>query len=252
MSDWRSRLDGDGYALLPGVLTAADVAAVVADWEAVRVQFAADPAVLADAAGRVSGARDLLRLWPGVVELARRPGLLGPLLEVLGPAAGVVRGLFFDKPPGHGWGLPWHKDRNVAVVAHGPLGRFSKPTVKAGVPHVEAPAELLERMLTARLHLDDVTAENGPLRVLPGSHLGGESRPPVEVLCRAGDVLLMRPLLSHASGHCDPATTRHRRVVHLECAPSPDLPDRYRWYDFIPLDHRSEESDEKRPPGVEV
>ncbi|MBX9628863.1 MAG: phytanoyl-CoA dioxygenase family protein [Gemmataceae bacterium] len=235
MTDWRPGLAEDGFALLPGVLSTADVAEVAAEWVAVCGAFTGDEAILADADGRVSGARALLRLWPRVVGLARRPGLLGPLLEVLGPAGGVVRALFFDKPPGHGWALPWHKDRTVAVAAHGPLGRFTKPTTKAGVPHVEAPEELLQRMVTARIHLDDVTPENGPLRVLPGSHRGDETRPPVEVHCRAGDVLLMRPLLTHASGHCDPATARHRRIVHLECAPSPDLSDGYWWHDFVRL-----------------
>lgn len=238
MSDWRATLEADGYVLLPGVLSTAEVEATAGEWDAARHRAGDDPAVIRDADGRVTGARDLLRFWPGVVELARRPGLLDALRAVLGPAGGVVRGLFFDKPPGHGWALPWHKDRNVAVAAHGPLGRFTKPTVKAGVPHVEAPADLLARMITARVHLDDVTPENGPLRVIPGSHRGDETRPPVDVLCRAGDVLLMRPLLSHASGHCDPHTARHRRIVHLECAPAGDLPDGYRWQDVVPLDLR--------------
>ena len=60
-------------------------------------------------------------------------------------------------------------------------------------------------MLTARIHLDDVTADNGPLRVMPGSHrhyaMGeDEPREPVAITCRAGDVLLTRPLLTAASG----------------------------------------------------
>ena len=63
-------------------------------------------------------------------------------------------------------------------------------------------------MLTARVHLDDVTDENGPLRVIPGSHrygttMDGRAAQPVTLHCRAGDVLLMRPLLTHASGHAD-------------------------------------------------
>jgi hypothetical protein len=235
LTNWRSQLADDGFALLPAVLPADEAAGLAREWAAVCRANAGDDALLADADGRVGGARDLLRLWPRVVGLARRPGLLGPLLEVLGLTGGVVRALYFDKPPGHGWALPWHKDRTVAVVAHGRPGAFTKPTTKAGVPHVEAPEELLAAMVTARVHLDDVTAENGPLRVIPGSHRGDETRPPVEVLCRAGDVLLMRPLLTHASGHCDPHTHRHRRVVHLECAPSPALPDGYRWHRFIPL-----------------
>lgn len=233
-------LAADGYVLLPGVFDAAAVRDLLAACGDVLARHADDPAILSDATRAVSGARDLFRLWPAAVELARAPQLRDFLLAELGPGAGVVRGLFFDKPPGHGWALPWHKDYTVAVTAHGPLGRFRKPTTKAGIPHLEAPTELLSRMLTARVHLDDMTDENGPLRVLPGSHRfdrtdADEARPAVNIHCHAGDVLLMRPLLTHASGHADPATTRHRRIVHLECAPVGFPGDGYEWHTFVPL-----------------
>ena len=238
MTGWREQLEADGFAVLRGVLSPAEVAAALSEWAEVCRANAADPAILAND-GPAYGARNLLQLWPGAVELARRPGLLGPLLDALGPAAGVVRVLFFDKPPGHSWALPWHKDYNVAVAEHRGGEVFTKPTTKAGVPHVVAPVELLRSMLTARVALDDVSAANGPLRVVPGSHRSYESagdaaREPVAVHGRAGDVLLMRPLLTHASGHSK-FDAGHRRTVHLECAASPGLPDGYRWHTFRPL-----------------
>ena len=234
---WRERLDADGFTFLSEALTPDAVAAALAEWEAITHLNASDAAVLGGESGPAYGARNLLEMWPRVIELVRAPSVRDALCAVLGSGAGVVRALYFDKPPGHSWALPWHKDYTVAVKAHGRLGRFQKPTVKAGVPHVEAPEELLARMVTARLHLDDVTDENGPLRVIPGSQVEGKeiAREPVTVICRAGDVLLMRPLLTHASGHCSPGTTRHRRIVHLECAPSPVLPDGYEWHDHIRL-----------------
>ena len=73
-------------------------------------------------------------MWPRVVEFVRAPGSARAHRDVLGPAAGVVRVLYFDKPPGHSWALPWHKDYSLAVQAHGKEGFFTKPTVKAGVP----------------------------------------------------------------------------------------------------------------------
>ena len=87
-------------------------------------------------------------------------------------------------------------------------------------------------MLTLRIHLDPCGEENGPLRVIPGSHRAGKLDPEAiagcaelgsEVPCPAdvGDVLMMRPLLLHASS---PAVVPgHRRVVHLEFA-AEDLP----------------------------
>jgi hypothetical protein len=233
---WHEQLDADGFTLLPAVLSGEHVRAAVAEWATVTRTNANDPAILANG-GPAYGARNLLQIWPLVMDLARVDSLRLPVMEILGPLAGVVRVLFFDKPPGHSWALPWHKDYNIAVAEHGLEGAFTKPTTKAGVPHVMAPAAVLNHMLTARLHLDDVTTDNGPLRVIPGSHRyyqTGEDaqREPVAVYCAAGDVLLMRPLLTHSSGHSKTDLRLHRRIVHFECADSPELPDGYHWHAF--------------------
>src|SRR5262245_4000455 len=196
MADRFEQLTDAGYALLPGVLTAVEVQAARAACAAALAVAAADRAVLAGQGGQPFGARNLFRLWPGVLTLARHPALASALRRVLGPRAGLVRGLYFDKPPGDSWALPWHRDLTVAVKRHGPLGRFDRPTTKAGVPHVEGPADLLATLLTARIHLDAVTDHNGPLRVVPGSHdparpVQPGDRAAVTVTCAAGDVLLM-------------------------------------------------------------
>ena len=235
---WREQLEADGFAFLRGVFDAEVVAATLAEWAEVTRTHAADGALLAGEFGPAYGARNLLDLWPRVAELVRAEPLGAALIAVLGAGAGMVRALYFDKPPGHSWALPWHKDYSVAVRAHGGTAHFTKPTTKAGVPHVIAPHAVLDRMLTARVHLDDVTAANGPLRVVPGSHrfyaqANDEPREPVALGCRAGDVLLMRPLLTHASGHSTAAA--HRRVVHLECGADEVLPDGYEWKWFVRL-----------------
>jgi hypothetical protein len=257
-------LDRDGYVLLCDVLDAAAVARAAADCAAALEAGAADESVLTSKRGRAYGARNLLRLWPGAVDLLHVEPLASTLKRQLGEAAGVVRGLYFDKPPGATWSLPWHRDMTVAVKQHGQLGRFKKPTFKAGVPHLEAPVELLATMLTARIHLDAMTPENGPLQVVPGSHrltiardegdspvFAGESsanprtaqaktgtvppRPMETLHCAAGDVLLMRPLLSHASIQSAEGCTEHRRIVHLEMSPTERLPDEYEWHDWVGL-----------------
>ena len=93
------------------------------------------------------------------------------LNDVLGPEFGLVRGLYFDKPPDATWSLPWHQDKTIAVKFNDkPSQRFRRPTKKAGVPHVEAPDDVLREMLTLRIHFDNVDAQNGALQVLPGSH----------------------------------------------------------------------------------
>jgi hypothetical protein len=239
---WREQLEADGFAFLRGVFSPGAVADVLAEWVEVTRAHAGDDALLTGEGGPAYGARNLLELWPRVAELAREPAVRDALREVLGESAGVVRVLYFDKPPGHSWALPWHKDYSLAVEAHGQGGLFTKPTVKAGVPHVVAPKEVLDRMLTLRVHLDAMTPENGPLRVIPGSHRayhqkGDPPRQPVTLHCAAGDVLLMRPLVTHASGHSAPGAGLHRRVLHLECAADPTLPDGYRWKWFARVGH---------------
>ena len=109
--------------------------------------------------------------------------------------------------------------------------------MKADVPHVEAPSWVLNRMLTLRIHLDDMTAKNGPLCVIPGSHLesNAEHADSVELHAQVGDVLAMRPLLSHSSRMPQKDVDAHRRVIHIELAENVVLPDGYEWYSFIPL-----------------
>ena len=106
------------------------------------------------------------------------------------------------------------------------------------MPHVEGSEDVLGAMLTARIHLDEVTDENGPLKVVPGSHLTGKvmslADAPIRTLyAEAGDVLLMRPLVAHCSNRSRPETRRHRRILHLEFAASAELPDGYAWHDFV-------------------
>lgn len=149
----------------------------------------------------------------------------------------TVRAIFFDKSPDTNWLVTWHQDLTIAVKEKREVAGFGPWSVKDGQPHVQPPAELLERMLTLRLHLDDADAENGALRVLPCSHTLGKldsdriqslRTETSEHLCttKAGDVLLMRPLLLHASGKS--TSTRHRRILHIEFADF-DLPEGLQW-----------------------
>jgi ectoine hydroxylase-related dioxygenase (phytanoyl-CoA dioxygenase family) len=107
-------------------------------------------------------------------------------------------------------------------------------SVKEGVICAHAPASALEQVLAVRVHLDGSTSENGPLRVLPGTHNQGvltddaihdfaQNISPVECLASAGDILLMRPLVVHASSKV--RSTAPRRVLHLEYAANRFSPD---------------------------
>jgi hypothetical protein len=189
--------------------------------------------------GHVYAARNLIDSIPEVTAVWNSGPMFELLSDELGKDFGLVRALFFDKPPERSWSLPWHKDTSIAVMDNKiPSSIFTRPTLKADVPHVIAHDDILKQMLTLRIHLDDVTDENGPLRVIPGSHVSCESEgagvdQAVTIYALAGDVLAMRPLISHASGASVEGTTRHRRILHLEFAASNVLPDGYRWYNFV-------------------
>ena len=91
--------------------------------------------------------------------------------------------------------------------------------------YAHAPALALEQILALRMHLDDSTEENGPLRVLPGTHTSGvltdmelqdlDSRiNSIECTVSKGGVVAMRPLIAHASSKSQSA--HPRRVLHIE------------------------------------
>ncbi len=238
LTDLLAAIDADGFAVLPAVFTTNEVDAI-RDELSRKLQPLSDATAVRSDNGTVYAARNVLAIAPEVATFWRRQLLLDALTAVLGPGLGLVRTLYFDKPPERTWSLPWHKDLTIAVRENRlPSDRFTKPTRKAGVPHVEAPQELLQAMLFARIHLDDVTEENGPLQVVAGSHRSGKSMElgkasPQNVLVSQGDVLLIRPLVAHASGRSHPETRRHRRILHLEFAACATLPDGYAWHDFV-------------------
>ena len=112
--DWRAELDANGYAILPRVFSDAAVNHIVQGLEK-AFQDDVGGSTMRSADGSVYGARNLLQLWPALRTLWTQPPLPQILAAVLGDNFGLVRVLFFDKPPEQSWALPWHKDFAIAV-----------------------------------------------------------------------------------------------------------------------------------------
>lgn len=217
-------LESAGHALLHGAVTPEVLAALRA--EAVRLADA-DPA-------NAHGIRGLLQRSTIIATWARSDSVLGWLPPGLQP----VRGILFDKIPGANWKVAWHQDVTITVEEKVDLPGYGPWSVKEGAWHVQPPAAVLEGIVTVRLHLDETPADNGALRVIPASHLHGrlsaediarlrETAPEHVCEARAGDILLMKPLLLHASAPSLHAA--HRRVVHVEYATPGLLHPALRW-----------------------
>lgn len=225
------RVRRDGFAVVGRVLDERVLASFEESLEAV----ASGEGVLRR--GDVYAIRNLFEVLPTARALANSPAVRALVEPVLGAGCFAVRGVLFDKTPAAPWKVAWHQDLTIAVRERVEAEGFGPWSIKAGVPNVQPPARVLEGMLAIRLHLDDCGGANGPLRVLPGSHLSGrlgageiarwrEELTPVTCVVPCGGAVLMRPLLLHSSPA--PLEPRRRRVVHLEFAAAP-LPCGLEW-----------------------
>ncbi|WP_326525310.1 phytanoyl-CoA dioxygenase family protein [Sphingomonas sp.] len=157
--------------------------------------------------------------------------------KVLGPGSRPVRAILFDKTVQTNWSLAWHQDRTICVKKRINVDGFGPWTTKGGMQHVAPPFDLLTRMATLRVHMDDVPPTNAPLLVAPGSHADGRilvgdinevvgRRGVKTCLARAGDIWLYSTPILHAS---EAATTpARRRVLQVDYA-AEELPGGLEW-----------------------
>lgn len=175
---------------------------------------------------------------PTLAQILNATGAIGSHPAAIhGPQTKPVRAILFDKSAAANWALGWHQDRTIAVAARIDAPGFGPWTTKSGIQHVAPPQALLDRMLTLRVHLDPVDADNAPLLIAPGSHRHGriaESDVATLVarhgthacLAAKGDIWLYATPILHAS---DAATNpRHRRVLQLDYS-ADDLPGGLAW-----------------------
>jgi ectoine hydroxylase-related dioxygenase (phytanoyl-CoA dioxygenase family) len=160
-----------------------------------------------------------------VAALAADEPLVSIARSALGNGAFAFRATLFDKSPDANWLVAWHQDTALPLREKREQAGWGPWSVKDGVIYAHSPATALSQVVALRVHLDDSTAENGPLRVLPGTHtigiLSDEELREVSgrtagVNCTVsrGGVVAMRPLLVHASSKSQ--SEKPRRVLHIE------------------------------------
>jgi ectoine hydroxylase-related dioxygenase (phytanoyl-CoA dioxygenase family) len=175
-----------------------------------------------------AGVRHILR-HEAVSSLAHERPLLEITRAVLGPEAFPFRATLFDKSPTANWLVAWHQDKALPLQQRREADGWGPWSVKEGVIYAQAPARVLAHVLALRVHLDDSSEQNGPLRVLPRTHTLGVLKDdeiqkltmeisPVSCIVPRGTVLAMKPLIVHSSSKLQVETSR--RVLHIEYAAS--------------------------------
>jgi ectoine hydroxylase-related dioxygenase (phytanoyl-CoA dioxygenase family) len=213
---WKEPIEQRGFAIIPGVLSPTEVANARGVLSRARLPR-----------GK-AGIRHAMK-DPAIDTLANQQSLLQIAKEVLGTEAFPFRATLFNKSPDANWLVVWHQDTALPLRERQDVHGWGPWSIKAGVIYAHAPTNALNQVLALRVHLDDSTELNGPLRVLPGTHALGvltddevrqlaTKRSSLDCLVSQGGVLAMRPLLIHASSKSQANTTR--RVLHIEYAGS--------------------------------
>ena len=178
-----------------------------------------------------AGARHLMK-HAAVSGVANDSRLLAIASGFLGPSVVPYRATLFDKSSARNWLVVWHQDTALPLQERRDVPEWGPWSTKSGITYAHAPSTALTRIVALRLHFDDSREDNGPLRVLPGTHalgvlseaeierLVGEI-PPVDCLVSSGGIVAMRPLILHASSKTE--TDRPRRVLHIEYVDSLEI-----------------------------
>lgn len=243
--DYRSAILEHGFAIVEDVLS---------DEEISELRIAIDRAIAENTSpssvrnrSGVYAIRNLTDVVPEVRALHQHRSVAALVAAILGEDALLVRGLMFDKSADSNWGIFWHQDLSIAVQQREDVSGFGPWSIKAGIQHVQPRPEILQNMLTVRLHLDDCDDDNGALQVLPGSHRCSRlnmaesealqrSTEPQTCPVKAGGAVMMRPLLLHSSHRS--SNPARRRVIHLEFAGCV-LPKPLQWYVADPIRNAS-------------
>ncbi|HUR45039.1 MAG TPA: phytanoyl-CoA dioxygenase family protein [Candidatus Saccharimonadales bacterium] len=207
-----------GFSIAPSVLSAAETTELGRELSQLAHRSRA-------------GVRHLMSCQ-AVAQVAHTKNLLALASEALGRPAVPFRATLFDKSPRSNWLVVWHQDTALPLQARFDAPGWGPWSLKENIIYAHAPADALARVVALRLHLDPSTSENGPLRIIPGSHLLGllsddeianlvKAMPAEECVVPAGGVLVMRPLHVHSSSKSTSAEPR--RVLHIEYTDSFNL-----------------------------
>jgi ectoine hydroxylase-related dioxygenase (phytanoyl-CoA dioxygenase family) len=189
----RTALDRDGYAILSGVLNAEQLADVRAAIERLIAQARLDPTWHAGGTLHLTDLVNDAAFDPGW----KSPSLLAAIVHILGYDLGISSVSYRAPKPGYG-AQTLHAD-----YMPGYTGEY--------------------QVATAIIALVDFTAENGPTRIVPGSHLQKNAATPSDadaphpgqrlMTCTAGSAIVFNGHVLHSGTRNASQETRHALQV---------------------------------------
>ena len=215
----------DGYEILGDFLTPSDLNRIKPELKTVP------PTEL------TAGIRNADKKFSGIGTLVHSHKLLAKASEYLNDKPNLVRVILFDKTPENNWLVSWHQDKTICVSERKEIENWGPWSFKDGIHHVQPPLDVLNQMVTFRIHLDASTLETGCLRIIPKSHLQGilsskaiqeiaNTKHAIDCIGKSGSLLVMKPHLLHASSKATQPS--QRRVIHVEYS-SYELPYNLKW-----------------------
>ncbi len=208
--DQKHRYEQDGYFLLEGVFTPAEMERVATLIEGCQRRH--EEALAAQGgtegisrAGEITFTDHLAENDPEIAAFVTRPEFVAIATQLLGPDVDLYWNQSVFKQPEGKKEFPWHQDDGYTPVTPSPY-------------------------LTLWLALNDATPENGCISVLPGSHKGGlvpHTPSPIGLVChdaadpdqgvlapaKAGSMIAFQSLTMHKSGANVSAGPRKAYVI---------------------------------------
>ncbi len=226
----------NGFATIENIYTTEEVATILQ-----QINQANTDKETFRKSGDLFAVRQFLKEIPSTVDAIFNDNLKRILEQVLGDKYFIAKSIYFDKPQTSNWYVSYHQDLTISVDKRMNIDGFEFWTTKQNQFAVQPPLDILQNVVTVRIHLDETNEHNGALKVIPKSHLKGIYRPETidwtierEVSCNvpAGGIMLMKPLLLHSSGRT--TNNKQRRVIHIEFS-SKELPLGLNWAERIDL-----------------
>jgi ectoine hydroxylase-related dioxygenase (phytanoyl-CoA dioxygenase family) len=226
----RQELDDKGFTILPDIFSDTEIDAILSAINSVdssKATFRKSENLFA--------IRQFLKEIPDIKKLIYTDKFNTTIKKIIGDGFFVVKSIYFDKPEKSNWFVSYHQDLTISVDKRVDNPDYGPWTIKHDQFAVQPPLDILNRIFTVRIHLDNTDGNNGALKVVPGSHHKGIYRPETidwstetEAICPVpkGGIMLMRPLLLHSSSRT--TNNNQRRVIHLEFS-NADLTPELEW-----------------------